>query len=72
MRVPMLGEISDGRAAWAEFFTGLQDTLDRNAEALPVIGIVFVVLLVVWLDVRLARWLIGGRRGDHDKSAESG
>ena len=62
----VVGQISDGRSAWAEFYEGVTGAFEANESALPIIGLVLLVLLVMALNVRFARWLArrwGGTRG---------
>ncbi|MEO1717399.1 MAG: hypothetical protein AAFR76_09840 [Planctomycetota bacterium] len=64
-----LGQITDGRSAWAEFYGGVTAAFEANESAVPVIGVVLLVLVVTLINVRLAVWLgkrwgspRGGRR----------
>jgi hypothetical protein len=65
----LLATITDGRAAWDEFFSGLQETLHQNAATWPILGLILIALIMVCLDVRLARLLVGQRRRRGDESA---
>jgi hypothetical protein len=64
----LLGQITDGRSAWAEFYDGVTAVFDANESSLPAIGLAVLVLVVMVLNVRLARWVVrrwwgGSRRG---------
>lgn len=52
-----LGQITDGRSAWADFYRGVTGAFEANESALPVIGLVLLAVLVVFLNYRLAVWL---------------
>ncbi len=70
-----LGQISDGQAAWDEFVSGVQRTFENNAGMVPTLAIVLVVVIVLWLDFRVAKLLVGrgGKRrvskGDGSRSS---
>ena len=57
-RCSTLGQITDGQAAWDQFISGVQQTFERNASSLPVLGAVVALVLVMWLNLRLARWIV--------------
>ncbi len=59
----VLGQISDGSSAWAEFYAGVTRAFEANESALPVIGLVLAGLLVTGLNYRLAVWLARKSRG---------
>lgn len=54
----MLSQITDGQAAWDSFIDGVGRTFEANAASVPVLVGVVVVLIVLWLDYRLARWIV--------------
>jgi len=56
-----LGQITDGKAAWAELFAGIEATFESNAEWAVTLGVIALIGVVVWLDYRVARWIT--RRG---------
>lgn len=69
MMLRFLGQITDGRSAWAEFYGGVTAAFEANESAVPVIGLVLLVIVVTLLNVRLAVWIAkrwgssrGGRR----------
>ena len=55
----LLGQITDGQAAWDQFISGVQQTFEKNASGVPILVAVVVVVLVLWLNLRLARWIVG-------------
>lgn len=61
-----LSQVSDGQAAWDQFVSGVQQTFESNAAMVPVIVVVLVVAIVIWLDFRVARIIVGkgGKRTD--------
>ncbi|MEO1535100.1 MAG: hypothetical protein AAFS11_06020 [Planctomycetota bacterium] len=65
--VRTLAQISDGRSAWAEFYSGVTAAFEANESAVPVIGLVLLAVLVMFLNIRLAVWLArrwgGSKRG---------
>lgn len=56
-----LAQITDGKAAWAELFAGIEATFESNAEWAVTLGVIALIGLVVWADWRVARWIL--RRG---------
>lgn len=50
--------ITDGKSAWAEFFAGVTETFDANESSLPLVAAAVAVLVVLWLNVRLAKWIL--------------
>jgi len=54
----LLGQITDGQAAWDQFISGVQQTFEKNASGVPILVAVVVVVLVLWLNLRLARWIV--------------
>jgi len=54
----MLSQITDGQAAWDSFISGVERTFEVNAASVPVLVGVVVALIVLWLDYRLARWIV--------------
>ncbi len=54
---PMLSQITDGKAAWAEFLSGVERAFESNAQTFPVLVAIVVIALIIWLDLRLARIL---------------
>ena len=63
-----LGQITDGRSAWAEFYGGVTAAFEANEAAVPVIGVGLLVLVVTLINVRLAVWL--GKRWRSQRSAQ--
>ena len=67
----LLGQITDGRSAWAEFYDGVTAVFEGNESSLPAIGLGVLVLVVLVLNVRLARWIVrrwwGGSGGKADR-----
>jgi len=57
-----LAQVEDGQAAWAEFFEGVTKTFEANEAALPVLGVIVLVIVVMVANIQLARWL--ARRGE--------
>ena len=57
----VLGQISDGQAAWDTFYSGVTAVFEGNASSATTLGVIagviIVVALVMWLNLRLARWL---------------
>ena len=67
-----LGQITDGASAWAEFFDGVTAAFEANESALPVIGIVLAVIVVMAINFRVAWWLAkrwSGRRASQGSSS---
>ncbi len=56
--IQMLSQITDGQAAWDQFLSGARGAFQANAEMVPVLGGVILLALVIWLDLRLARFLV--------------
>lgn len=50
--------ITDGRAAWAEFFDGVTKTFDQNTSSLPLILTICAVVAVMLVNYKLLRWLL--------------
>lgn len=48
----------DGREAWGEVVRGIRRTFDDPAMGAPAMGIAALVLLLIWANLRLARWLL--------------
>lgn len=56
--IQMLSQITDGQAAWDSFIAGVERTFEANAASAPALALVVVVAIVLWLDYRLARWIV--------------
>ncbi|MEO1584796.1 MAG: hypothetical protein AAFR96_09520 [Planctomycetota bacterium] len=54
----MLGQIVDGRSAWAAFYEGVTDTFESNVSSLPWFGVAVGAVVVVYLHVRSVRWAL--------------
>ena len=54
----MLGQITDGKAAWSDFVSGVQQTFADNAASLPALLIAVAVLELIWADYRIAKWIV--------------
>lgn len=69
-----LGQIEDGAAAWSEFIDGVAAAFDSNESALPAIGIVLAVVVVMAVNVRVSWWLARriGSRGRGGSSTRRG
>ncbi|MEM1071387.1 MAG: hypothetical protein AAGB48_10880 [Planctomycetota bacterium] len=65
----VLSQIKDGREAWAEFFAGVTGVFESNESSWPLVVAVVAVVLVMWLNVCFARWLV--RRFWPDRSGVS-
>lgn len=50
--------VVDGLAAWQEMAREIERTLDDPLRGLPVLAGFAGFFLLVWLNVRLARWLL--------------
>ena len=65
--------VVDGQKAWAQVCGEIRRTLDDPLRGLPVLGLFVLALLVIWANVRVARWLMasaaGGGRGVSDRPA---
>ena len=57
-----LMQITDGNAAWEEFFSGVQNAFENNAASAPKIAVVLGVIVILWLNYRLAKWLVRSSR----------
>jgi hypothetical protein len=55
---PWFASINDGRSAWEEVVRGIRATMDDPSRGLPGVGLIFAGLLVVWINIRLARMLL--------------
>lgn len=53
-----LAQITDGKAAWAELMSGIEGALEANAEWAVTLGVIALIGVVVWLDYRVARWIM--------------
>lgn len=51
----------DGREAWGEVVRGIRRTFDDPAMGAPALGVAALVLLVIWANLRVARWLLAGQ-----------
>ncbi len=64
-----LTTLIDGQKAWEQVCGELRRTLDDPLRGLPVLAGFAVVLLVIWANVRVARWIIApakhGAGSDH-------
>jgi hypothetical protein len=69
-RYATLAQITDGKAAWAEFVSGVQQTFDNNAAAVPVLAASIGILILIWADFRLAKWIARriGKKQDHNSA----
>lgn len=50
--------VVDGHKAWAEVAGEIRRTLDDPLRGLPVVGLILLVLVIVWANIRVARWLL--------------
>jgi hypothetical protein len=50
----------DGREAWGEVVRGIRRTFDDPALGAPALAVAALVLLVIWVNLRIARWLLTG------------
>lgn len=50
--------LMDGQKAWAEVAGELRRTLDDPLRGLPLVGLIVLVIVIVWANIRVARWLI--------------
>lgn len=58
-----LAAIIDGQKAWEQVCGEIRRTMDDPLRGLPVVGLLVLVLLVIWANVRLARWLVASTAG---------
>lgn len=55
--------VTDGQQAWEQVCREIRHTLDDPLRGLPVLALFVLVLLVLWANVRVARWLVDLRGG---------
>jgi len=66
-----LMQITDGNAAWEEFFSGVQNAFENNAASAPKIAVVLGVIVILWLNYRLAKWLVRSSRSPKRTSKDA-
>ncbi|MBZ0171014.1 MAG: hypothetical protein K8E66_01405 [Phycisphaerales bacterium] len=57
--------VVNGQEAWEEVCREIRHTLDDPLRGLPVLTLFVLVVLVVWANVRIARWLFKPRIPHH-------
>ncbi|HHN78022.1 MAG TPA: hypothetical protein ENK11_05025, partial [Phycisphaerales bacterium] len=55
----IIATIVDGQKAWEQVCGEIRRTLDDPLRGLPLVAGFVVVMLVIWANVRVARWLVG-------------
>jgi hypothetical protein len=56
--IPLLLTVTDGRASWQAVVDSFRQTLDDPWRGLPLVSAVAAAVLFVWINCRLARWVI--------------